>query len=54
MEYESMTVTSPQGKLAKRTKSKLQPHFAKEPFCVSRSNARLRDSTNLIENLIEN
>lgn len=48
------TIPSLQGKLAKRTKPKLLPNFAKEPFRPSRSNAGLKDNTNLIEKLIEN
>ena len=48
------TIPSLQGTLAKRSKPTPQPNFAKEPFRPSRSNAGLRNSTNLINKLIEN
>jgi len=48
------TIPSLQGTLAKHTKPKLQPNFAKEPFRPFRSNAGLKDSANLIDKLIEN
>jgi len=48
------TVPSLQGTLAKRTRLTLQPNFAKEPSRPSRYNPGLRDSTNMIDNQIEN
>ncbi len=56
MFYKSTTLTFPslQGTLAKHTKQTTQPIFAKEPFRQSSSNAGLRDSVNLINNLIRN
>jgi len=44
-----LTVPSLQGTLAKHSKPTLQPNFAKEPFCPSRSNVGLRDSANMID-----
>ena len=51
---QTRIILSLQGTLAKRTKPTLQPNFAKEPFRLSRVNAGLRDSANLIDKLIEN
>jgi len=51
--YKTTSVPSLQGTLAKRTKPTLQPNFAKEPFCPSRSNAGLRDSANLLDKPID-
>jgi len=48
------TFPSLQGTLAKHAKLTAQPNFAKEPLRPSRSNARLRDSANLIDKQIEN
>lgn len=42
------------GTLAKHTKPLLQLNFTKEPFSPSRSNTRLRNSVNMINNQIEN
>jgi hypothetical protein len=53
-EIECISFPSLQGTLTKRTKLTLQPIFAKEPFRPSRSNSGLRDSTNLIDKMIEN
>ena len=48
---QGCTIPSLQGTLAKRTKPALQPNFAKEPFSQSHSNARLKDSANMIDKL---
>jgi len=51
--YQTHTVPLLQGTLAKHTWLTLRPNFAKEPFRPSRPNAGLRDSTKLIDILIE-
>ena len=48
------TIPLMQGTLAKCTKLTLQPNFAKEPFRQSRSNAGVRESSNMINKLIDN
>jgi hypothetical protein len=47
-------IPSLQCTLAKHTKLMLQPNFAKEPFCPSRSKTGLRVIANIMKKQIEN